>query len=186
MLKDRIVQIHTWHSLDDVRKLDIANSAHYRFTHHGLGIVGGYESFIARSQPLTGAVGFGHPNYRGEFGPAEIVRQTHWSPNLVVLEGPPGTRAWINQNRGSYWLIDGRRPYAQGPIVDRTAVAEGVIPASGRLEFRIAPPFVIFGLITQAVGACVVVVAACWIWGPTLIGRWRSWGHEPPANLATQ
>ena len=172
-IRDRIIQIQTWHSLDDVRKPDQSNSAQYRFVHHGLGVIGGYESFIARSQPQTGAVGQGHPFYRGEFGPADVVRQTHWSPNRIVLEGPPGTRAWINQNRGSYWLIDGQRPYAALPVVDRTAIVEGVIPASGQLEFRIAPPFAPFGWMLQTLGALAVAGAG--------IGLWRS-SRRPQAS----
>ena len=172
-IRDRIVQIHTWHSLDDVRKPDQSNSAQYRFVHHGLGLIGGYESFIARSQPQTGAIGYGHPLYKGEFGPAETVRQIHWSPNRVVLEGPPGTKTWINQNRGSYWLVDGQRPYRELDVVDRSGVVEGVIPASGRLEFRIAPPFAPLGWLLQAIGA-LAVVGGC-------IGIWRR-GRRPPTT----
>lgn len=176
-IRDRIVQIHTWHSLDAVQKPDQSNSAQYRFVRHGLGIIGGYESFIARSQPHTGAVGYGHPKYQGEFGPADTVRQVHWSPNRVVLDGPPGTKAWINQNRGSYWLVDGQRPYRDLDVVDRTGIVEGVIPASGRLEFRIAPPFAPYGWLLQATGA-LAVVGGC-------IGIWRR-RRRPPPNEPTK
>ncbi|MBX9787759.1 MAG: hypothetical protein K2Y37_02495 [Pirellulales bacterium] len=169
-IRDQIVQFQQWDVLGDARKPSDVNSAHYRFTHHGFGVVSGYESFIARSQPQTGALGYGHRCYRGEFGPADRVRQVVWSPNRIVLEGPPGTRAWINQNRGSYWLIDGQRPYRDLPVVDRTTVTSGVIPQGGRLEFRILPPYVAYGYWLQGAGALAIICGVAWVW----MGRPRS------------
>ena len=112
----------------------------YPMTALGRGVIRGYEPLVAKHQYPIGAIGTGRPDYRGEFGPAGEVRQISWSPRRIVLEGPPGASFWINQNAGSYWRVNGQRPFGGSLVVDRTRRLEGQLDASGRAEVVVDPP----------------------------------------------
>lgn len=157
-LEDGIVQVF---GIDQVDGVDVplgSNSLLFPFTQAGRGVVAGYEPFIAVNQELTGANGVGHPFYEGEYGPKEVVTQTFWSPNRIVLEGPPGTKAWVNQNRGSYWRVNGETIDASLPVVDRTEKLQVVIPNSGIADLTIDPPLARLGWIVQGVASLMVVL----------------------------
>ncbi len=157
-IENRIVQFLNVEQIDGVEVPPGCNSTLYPFTASGRGVVAGYEPFVAVNQRLRGANGVGHPFYVGEFGPADVVRQTHWSPNRIVLEGPPGTNAWVNQNRGSYWCINGEPFKDPLPVVDRTEKITVTIPSSGVVELTVVPPLARLGWTLQALGAALAVV----------------------------
>lgn len=136
------------------------NTGTHRFTASGLGILGGWDPILPRRDDAKGPRGIGDPDYQGEFGPRPMVRQTYWSPNKIVLEGPPGTRAWINQNVSSYWRVNGERPFADARVVDRSRRMEGEIPASGSIEFSIQPPLAFWGWSLQL--ASLTLALAWW------------------------
>ncbi len=134
------------------------NSVLFPFTSLGIGVVAGYEPFIASKQRLSGANGIGHPFYEGEFGPKDLVEQTHWSPNRIVLSGPPGTQAWVNQNRGSYWNVNDQSIDDSQSVVDRTERLEVNIPSSGVAELTVVPPLSRIGWMIQGIAAVFTLV----------------------------
>jgi hypothetical protein len=123
----------------------------------GYGVIQGYEPLVAQYDENKSTIGEGRAEYRGEFGPREAVTQLEWSPNRVVLTGPPGTSVWINQNPGSYWRVGSRRPFDSQPVVDRSRPFEFVIPPQGRVELEIDPPLRIFGAVFNVAGGLAAV-----------------------------
>jgi hypothetical protein len=128
----------------------------------GRGVISGYEPLIDSYERDWATVGKPEAAYRGEFGPQPQVGQTFWSPNRIVLEGPPGAAAWINQNPGSYWRLDDRRPFSHYDVVERSKPLEVTIPTSGRAELVIDPPVHAGGLAINAIGlaGCIALLAA--------------------------
>lgn len=157
-IQNGIVQILSLQQFDQVAVPPGSNSLMYPLTSLDIGIVAGYEPFIASQQELSGANGIGHPFYEGEFGPQELVQQTHWSPNRIVLSGPPGTQAWVNQNRGSYWNVNGKAIDDTLSVVDRTGRLEVSIPASGVAELTVVPPLTRFGWMLQGIASAFAIV----------------------------
>jgi hypothetical protein len=137
-------------------------SALYPLTHVGRGVVRGYEPLIAHGQGLVGARGMGEPEYEGEFGPIPAVRQTHWSPNRVVLEGPPGETAWINQNFSTYWRAKDGQALPTQRMVDRARRLRAEMPANGILDLSIRPPLLTAAVVIQCLGVvgCIAVAVA--------------------------
>jgi hypothetical protein len=127
-------------------------SALYSLTHAGRGVIRGYEPLIAHGQGVVGALGMGDEGYIGEFGPADSVRQTHWSPNRVVLEGPPGQGAWLNQNLSTYWIARDGQLLPSHRMVDRARRLQAIIPADGVLDLRIRPPGMLWAAAFQLLG----------------------------------
>lgn len=106
----------------------------------------------------TARLWLGHPDYIGEAwtedGPVE---PESWTPNRVVFRIEPHQDIQINQNPGSWWLVNGDRPFAGLRCVewDRPFVARA--DARGVLELRIAPTGLGLGLAIQAAGALLLL-----------------------------
>lgn len=149
----------------------------YFLTIAGRGVIRGYEPLVAMGQEPRGAVGRGDPRYQGEFGPAGLVRQALWSPNRIVLEGPPGTRAWINQNLGSYWCIRGEPIAAVAEVVDRSQRVEATIDPTGRIDLSLQPPRSWLGRSLQLAAAVFTIGLFAWL------GR-RTHGTDPARRPA--
>ncbi len=104
------------------------------------------------------------------------MKPSSWSPNRLVFHVEPGQRVWVNQNPGSWWVINGRRPYASSRCAELLMDLSGVADASGRLEFRIVPPRLNLGWWLH--GAGLTLLAAAFLAGrlanrtrgPTIMG----------------
>jgi hypothetical protein len=130
----------------------------------GYGVIEGYEPMISyyRNAPTLRRAREDR-DYRGESwtddGP---VRPVFWSPNRVVFEVRPGQEVFVNQNPGSWWLVNGRRNF------EGRRCAEPMIPfavradETGRLELRIDPPGLRLGILLHILGAGLLVMA--WRW----------------------
>lgn len=131
----------------------------YRCVLRGYGVIRGYEPMISyrRGSP-TLRMAREQPGYRGESWTADgPVRPAFWSPNRIVFRVRPGEEVFINQNPGSWWLVNGRRIFAglrcAEPMVPFAVRADD----SGRLELRIDPPGLGVGLVLHLAGAGLVI-----------------------------
>jgi hypothetical protein len=134
----------------------------------GYGVIRGYEPMLSyhRDAPTLRRARE-DPDYRGEaWTPEGEVRPVSWSPNRVVFRVEPGEEVFINQNPGSWWLVNGCRMFAgrrcAEPMLPFVARADD----HGWLEVRIVPPGWGVGLLLHAIGAALLA-AAC-------LGRRRS------------
>jgi hypothetical protein len=120
----------------------VAQTLGYTATLRGYGVIRGYEPQLGydRRGP-TARLWRGHPNYRGEFwtedGPVAPVA---WSPNRIVLRVRPGQTVHINQNPGSWWLVNGQRAFAEMRCAEPLELFAVSADAEGRLELVIQPP----------------------------------------------
>jgi hypothetical protein len=129
----------------------------------GYGVIEGYEpmlSYFRNARTLRRARTDG--DYRGESWTAEgEVRPILWSPNRLVFRVRPGQEVFINQNPGSWWLVNGRR------LFEGRRCAEPMVPfavtadETGRLELQIDPPGLRFGIALHFLGAGLL--AAAWL-----------------------
>src|SRR5262249_50196593 len=89
------------------------------------------------------------------------VQPVFWSPNRLVFQVNPGQEVFINQNPGSWWLVNGR------PGFPGRRCAELMIPYvaqaddAGWLELRIDPRGLGLGIGLHVAG--VVLVTAAWL-----------------------
>lgn len=122
------------------------------------GVIDGYEPLIAFGQAREGGpIGRGQEGYAGEFGPASVVRQTHWSPSRIVLEGPPGAIAWVNQNGGGYWRADGAMIDEKAPAVARNRLVRAAIGPGGTVVLTPRPRMMGWGVGAQFVAAAFAI-----------------------------
>jgi hypothetical protein len=102
----------------------------------------------------------GHPDYLGEAWTADgPVSPDSWSPNRITFRVEPDQEIQINQNPGSWWLVNGDRPFAGLRCVewDRPFVARA--DDRGLLELRIAPIGLGLGLALHAAGILLILGA---------------------------
>jgi hypothetical protein len=99
------------------------------------------------------------PNYAGEFWTAAgPVRPTMWTPNRVSFEVDPGERVFINQNPGSWWLVNGHRAFPEWRCAETMREFGVNADADGRLELRIRPPGLELGLALHVIGFVLFVL----------------------------
>ena len=132
----------------------------YACAQRGYGVIFGYEPMLSyRREAPTLRRGRDQPGYLGESWTAEgriPIHPDFWSPNRLIFRLRPGQEVFINQNPGSWWLVNGRREFA-----DRR-IAEPMLPFvvraddAGRLELRIDPPGRRLGAILHLVGASIL------------------------------
>ena len=128
----------------------------------GYGVIEAYEPQLSYRRDRPNArLWRGHPEYKGEHwtddGP---VRPTFWSPNRIVLQVEPGQLVRINQTPGSWWLVNGRRAFADLRVAAMTEPFEARADDRGRLELRIVPRGLGLGLALHLLGASVLLPAA--------------------------
>ncbi|RUL83902.1 hypothetical protein [Tautonia sociabilis] len=112
----------------------------------------------------------GHPDYVGEaWSEGRAVEPEVWTPNRVVFRVEPHQEIHINQNPGSWWLVNGDRVFAGLRCAEwgRPFVARA--DGAGRLELRIAPIGLGTGLALQAAGLAMLA-------GSLGMGRAVRWG----------
>jgi hypothetical protein len=128
------------------------------------GVIRGHEPMLGymRNAP-TARLWLGHPDYVGEAwtdqGPVEPA---YWSPNRIVFQVAPAALVHINQNPGSYWLVNGQEAFAGGRCADRTKPFAVRADAQGRLVLEIRPRGLELGLALDVLGA--VILLAAWAW----------------------
>ncbi len=102
----------------------------------------------------------GHPRYIGEYwtggGP---VHPLSWSPNYIVFQVEPGQAVSINQNPGSWWLVNGRRAFADWRCAEMEREFTVRADDRGRLELQIRPRGLEAGLALHVAGLALVGLA---------------------------
>jgi hypothetical protein len=91
--------------------------------------------------------------YWTELGP---VRPSFWSPNRIVLQVEPGQAVWINQNPGSWWLVNGRRAFPDWRCAETERKFVVRADDHGRVELQIRPRGLDLGLALHVVGFALV------------------------------
>ncbi|QEH34440.1 hypothetical protein OJF2_29790 [Aquisphaera giovannonii] len=138
--------------------IQVAEIGGYPAASRGYGVVFGYEPLLGydRRSP-TARLWRGHPGYAGEFSTAAgPVRPESWSPNRIELRVRPGEAVTINQNPGSWWLINGRRAFPDDRCVEKERPFVALADGDGRIDLRISPRGLAAGLWLHAAGAAIV------------------------------
>ena len=100
-----------------------------------------------------------HPDYIGEFWTdAGPVRPISWSPNRVLFQVEPGQTVFINQNPGSWWLVNGWQAFPHSRCAETNNEFAVNADAQGRLEFQIHPRGLELGLALHVTGLTVFVL----------------------------
>jgi hypothetical protein len=111
---------------------------------NGYGVVRGYEPVLGyRRDAPTVRLWRGHPSYVGEAWtvPDRIaIEPTVWGPNRIEFEVGPFQEVEINQNPGSWWVVNGLRPFASLRCAETTERFMVRADGAGRLDLRVEPP----------------------------------------------
>jgi hypothetical protein len=137
----------------------------------GFGVIQGFEPLMGydRSAP-TARLWLGHPDYLFEFwtiapdGRKLPFVSVDWSPNRIVLRAQPGQTIFINQNPGSDWLVNGRRPHPDWRSAEMLQPFEVHADARGLVVAEIQPPALQLGLGLHALGLIIVAGGLAWTW----------------------
>ncbi len=101
----------------------------------------------------------GNPKYVGEFwtesGPIE---PRSWSPNRIVFQVEPRQAVSINQNPGSWWLVNGQRAFPGWRCAEKEREFLVRADLQGRLELQIRPRGLELGLGLHAAGIALVAL----------------------------
>ena len=93
--------------------VNVGDGIGYPCVLRGYGVIRGYEPMLSyhRDAP-TLRKARGEPGYRGESWTDEGgIRPVYWSPNRLIFRARPGQEVFINQNPGSWWMVNGRRAF---------------------------------------------------------------------------
>jgi len=141
----------------------------------GYGVIHLQEPLLGYDQEAPTARRWrGLPQYTGEFwtedGP--LVPQ-FWSPNRIVLQVQPGQAVSVNQNPGSWWLVNGRRVFSDWRCAETEREFSVHADAAGRLELQIRPRGLELGLALHVAGFALVglVNIGIWLKRPNVIAR---------------
>lgn len=101
------------------------------------------------------------PGYVGEFvSEGKPVEPASWSPSRIEFRLRPGQAVAINQNPGSWWLVNGSRLDPSARCAEPTQPFIARADAEGRLELRIAPKGLGAGLALHGAGLALALI--CW------------------------
>jgi hypothetical protein len=99
------------------------------------------------------------PEYNGEFWTAAgPVRPSSWSPNRMTFQVEPGQTVFINQNPGSWWLVNGRQAYPEWRCTETEREFAVSAEGNGRLELQIHPRGLELGLALHVTGFALFVL----------------------------
>jgi hypothetical protein len=132
----------------------------------GYGVIRLQEPLLGYDQRApTARLWRGHPQYTGEFWTADgpLVPQ-FWSPNRIVLQAQPAQAVSINQNPGSWWLVNGRRVFSDSRCAETEREFSVCADATGRLELQIRPRGLELGLALHIAGSALVGLVVIGIW----------------------
>ena len=134
----------------------------------GLATHRGYAT-IRSIQPLMGydlrqptaRLWRGHPDYIAEAWTGDRpVTPVLWSPNRIVFQVEPHQIVQINQNPGSWWLVNGRRTFPELRCAEWELPFVARADARGRLDLQIRPIGLGAGIALHAVGLAILGVSA--------------------------
>lgn len=127
----------------------------------GYGVIRAHEPLLGYDRTLpTARLWRGHPRYVGEAWTGErAVTPTSWSPSRIVFQVAPGQDVAINQNPGSWWLVNGRRAFTHWRCAEWTRPFSARADATGRLELQIAPKGASLGLALHLAGVATTALA---------------------------
>jgi hypothetical protein len=147
----------------------------------GYGVIRAHEPLLGYDRGLpTARLWKGHPDYRGEAWTEDgTLIPESWSPHRIVYIARPGEIIHINQNPGSWWLINGDLPFAAERCAEWTKPFVARADARGRLELRIAPRGLRFGLALHVAGIVLLAASVAW-WL-----RQHSGTQKPNQNLVS-
>jgi hypothetical protein len=138
----------------------LAVRAHY-------GVIHGFEPLMGynRAAP-TARLWVGHPEYRGGswVEPGHFGGITFWSPNRLEFSASRGATVGINQNPGSYWVVNGRRLHPDWRCAEMLQPFEVQADPKGRVVAEIRPPGLTLGLWLHAIGLGIVAGGMVWAW----------------------
>jgi len=138
----------------------------------GYGVIQGFEPMLGgyRRDAPTLRKAREDPDYQGEAwtdrGPVEPA---FWSPNRIVFRVEPNESVTINQNPGSWWLVNGERAFAGLRCAELLVPFEAQADDQGRLELTTRPEGLEAGLALHALG--LVMVLGAWRLEPVLRRR---------------
>ena len=99
------------------------------------------------------------PNYLGEFWTyAGPVRPISWSPNRILFHVEPRQTVFINQNPGSWWLVNGRQAFPYSRCAETENEFAVNADSHGRLELQIHPLGLKLGLGLHVAGLALFVL----------------------------
>ena len=127
----------------------------------GEGVVRAHEPLLGydRNAP-TARLWRGHPDYIGEAWTGDrAVEPVFWSPNRIVFKVEPHQRLHINQNPGSWWLVNGERAFPGYRCAEWERPFVARADDRGRLVLEIRPMGLEAGIALHAVGLAGLGIA---------------------------
>lgn len=126
----------------------------------GYGLLNGYENLLGyrRDSPsIRQAVG--EPGYQGEaWTDRGMVEPVEWGPNRIVFQVEPDEEVEINQNPGSWWLVNGERIFADWRCAEPMRPFRARANSEGILELRIIPPTQGAEWVVEGLGLVLAVI----------------------------
>ncbi len=121
--------------------IQVADSAGYPALVRGYGVIHGLQPLLGYDrEAVTARLWRGHPSYVGEYwtdeGPVEPL---YWSPNHIILQVRPFQRVYVNQNPGSWWIVNGQPPDLSLRCAETRKMFQPSADSHGRLDLRIQP-----------------------------------------------
>jgi hypothetical protein len=160
------------------RLVNVEGGLGYPAILRGYGVIRGYQPLLGydRNTP-TARLWRGDPRYRGEaWTDAGPLLPEFWSPNRVVYRARPGETIELNQNPGSWWLVNGRAAFPRWRSAESQRPFVARADAQGRLELRIAPKGLVLGYGLHLAG--LVLVGGAFLWPVTTVGAFRAVPHS--------
>jgi hypothetical protein len=143
--------------------VQVADSLGFAAIQRGYGVIHLREPLLGYNQVAhTARLWRGHPSYAGEYWTdARAVRPRWWSPNRIVLQVDPGETVSINQNPGSWWLVNGRRPFSDWRCAETEREFLVQADARGRIELQIRPRGLELGVALHLAGIALIGLVLC-------------------------
>jgi len=126
--------------------------------HRGYGVIRLTEPILGydHSAP-TARLWRGHPDYVGEsWTDAGAVSPRSWSPNRIDFQVDPGQTVSINQNPGSWWLVNGRPAWPDWRCAEMERAFLVRADDQGRVELQIRPRGLKLGLALHVAGFALI------------------------------
>jgi hypothetical protein len=138
--------------------VQVGDSLGFAAVERGYGVIHLREPLLGYDQMAqTARLWRGHPNYVGEYWTeAGPLHPRWWSPNRIVLQVGPGQTVSINQNPGSWWLVNGRPAFSDWRCAETKRAFLVQADASGRVELQIRPRGLEVGVMLHLAGFALI------------------------------